>query len=81
MSPELFHRTRHHLDTEDLSLLFVEDELGRFDFRNNWKKLKETRDVRLQIAQWLEALNVEANPDSIIEFLDRLSEERAGNWR
>jgi hypothetical protein len=73
-------RRRHSVDTEDLACQFMEDEVGRFDFRNNWKKLKETQNVRQRIQQWLEALNVDGNPEEIIAYLDKLVAERAGNW-
>lgn len=81
MTPDLIRRTRSPVDTEDLALQFVEDELGRFDFRVNWAKVKEKGDVRQRIQQWLEALNADGNPDEIIEYLDRLVTDRAGNWR
>jgi len=75
------YRQKPLVDTEDLALQFVEEEVGRFDFRNNWAKLKETNNVRQRIQQWLEALNVQGNPDDIIAYLDKLVVERAGNWR
>jgi len=81
MTPDLIRRTRPAVDTEDLACQFVEEEVGRFDFRTNWAKVKEKGDVRQRIQQWLEALNTEGNPDEIIEYLDRLVADRAGNWR
>lgn len=80
MDNALHFRQRQLVDTEDLACQYMEDEVGRFDFRTNWKKLKETNDVRQRIRQWLEALNVEGNPDEIIGYLDRLVADRAGNW-
>ena len=81
MTPDLIRRTRSPVDTEDLACQFMEDEVGRFDFRNNWAKVKEKGGVRQRIQQWLEALNADGNPDEIIEYLDRLVTDRAGNWR
>ena len=81
MTPDLIRRTRSPVDTEDAALQFIEDEVGRFDFRNNWAKVKEKGGVRQRIQQWLEALNADGNPDEIIEYLDRLVVDRAGNWR
>jgi hypothetical protein len=81
VTPDLIHRTKPMVDTEDLACQFMEDEVGRFDFRTNWAKLKQTNNVRQRIQQWLEALKVEGNPDAIIEYLDRLVADRAGSWR
>ena len=81
MNPAIQFKQRHLVETEDLALQYVEDEVGRFDFRNNWAKVKEKGGVRQRIQQWLEALNVDGNPDEIIEYLDRLVTDRAGNWR
>jgi len=80
MDSALHFRQRHSVSTEDLACQFMEDEVGRLDFRNNWKKLKETQNVRQRIQQWLEALNVDGQPDEIITYLDKLVAERAGNW-
>lgn len=67
-------------DTEDLALLFMEEEVGRFDWANNWPKLKQTTDVRQRVQDWLNALQVEHSPDEIVSYLDRLVAERSGKW-
>ena len=79
--PELFFRQRHKVDTEDLALTFVEEEVGRFDWQKNWEQVKAKGDVRQKIERWLEALNVDHSPDEIIAYLDRATAERAGRWR
>jgi hypothetical protein len=80
MDSALQFRQKHLVDTEDLACQFMEDEVGRLDFRTNWKKLKETNNVRQRIQQWLEALNTQGDPDAIIQYLDKLVAQRAGNW-
>jgi hypothetical protein len=67
-------------DTEDLAFSFVEEEVGRFDWRNNWPKIKESGTARQKIQDWLNALQVEHDPDEIILYLDRMLAERAGRW-
>lgn len=81
MTPDLVYRTKQHVDVEDLACQYLEDEVGRHDFRNNWAAVKKAGNIRLKIARWLDSLAVEAEPDAIIEYLDRLVAERAGNWR
>lgn len=80
IAPELIRRTKSSADVEDLALLFVEEELGRYDFKNNWKRLKESGKARARIENWLTGLGTDASPDEIIESLDRIAKERSGPW-
>lgn len=66
-------------DVEDLACLFVEEEVGRFDWRSNWEKRK-ARGVEGDIKEWLEALNVDANANEIMREIDKLK-DRPGSWR
>lgn len=80
ITPDLIHRTRQSWDTEDLALLFIEEEVGRFDWKNNWPKVKESGDIRQRVANWLSALQIEHDPDEIVSHLDKLVAERSGRW-
>jgi hypothetical protein len=81
VAPELFHRRKSQPDTEDLALTFLEEEIGRFDWQNNWKAVKAKGNVREKVQRWLKALNVEHNPDEIVAFLDDYTARQAGRWR
>lgn len=80
MTPELVKRTHQSWDTEDLAWLFIEEEVGRHDWRNNWPKRKESGKAREQIQSWLEAMKIEHDPDEIISYLDQSVKERAGKY-
>lgn len=80
MSPELQFRTEAAHDTEDLALTFMEQEIGRHDWKNNWEKVKAKGDVLIRIQNWLDALRVKHDPQSILDYLDQLGKERAGRW-
>lgn len=73
-------RTKRPVDTEDLALSFMEEEVGRFDWANNWAKIKGSGAARQKIQDWLDALQIEHDPDEIASYLDRLTSERAGRW-
>jgi hypothetical protein len=81
MLPELVKRTRQNVDADDLACQFMEDEVGRHDWRNNWPAVKARGNVRERIVEWLGRLNLEGDPDEIIAYLDRMVAERAGSWR
>jgi len=73
-------RTKSSVDTEDLALSFMEEEVGRFDWANNWAKIKESGTARQKIQDWLDALHIEHSPDDISSYLDKLTSERPGRW-
>jgi hypothetical protein len=68
-------------DPDDLALDYVENEVGRFDWMNNWPKHKEQRPIRDRVAAWLERLQAQADPDDIIRRIDDLVTKRPGRWR
>ena len=78
--PEQLHRTETDRETEDLALLFVEEEVGRFDWRNNWQKIRAAGVALQRIEAWLKAIKSGHDPDKIIEFIDRMARERSGRW-
>jgi len=77
---ELIRRTKSPTNTEDLALTFMEEEVGRFDWANNWPKLKAQGNARQKVQDWLAALQVEHSPDEIVSYLDKMLAERSGRW-
>ena len=78
MTPELIFRTRKNFNTEDLALLFMEEEVGRFDWKNNWEIVKQSGEARQRIENWLMTLGIQADSAEIIAFLDNL--KQTGRW-
>ena len=81
MTESLMFPQRHALDTEDAALHFVEEELGRFDAKNNWETIKAKGEADKRIQEFLSRLNLTNSPREIAEFLDRFFMERPGRWR
>lgn len=78
---ELVIRTRvQENHVEDLALLYVEEEVGRFDWKKNWAAVKQKGGVRERLEQWLKSIQEQASPDEIISYLDRMCSDRAGIW-
>jgi hypothetical protein len=69
------------MDVEDAALLFLEEEIGRFDWQANWEKVKSKGGIQDRIQHWLSVLGVDLNPNEIVSYLDRLAVGRAGRWR
>jgi hypothetical protein len=71
-------------EIKDLALTFVEEEVGRFDWANNWLKLRRTTDVHKKIRTWLNHLNRLDNDfmvDAMVACLDKLVNENPGIWK
>jgi len=80
IGPELIRRTRQMVDVDDLAATYVEEEVGRFDFKNNWEALKRRTNIQEKVRLWLEQLNVDTNPDEVIAVIDQMAASRPGRW-
>jgi hypothetical protein len=78
--PELIRRTRQAVDVDDLAATFAEEEIGRFDFKNNWEAMKGRTDIQQRVQLWLDQINVDNSPDEVIAAIDRLAASRPGRW-
>jgi hypothetical protein len=85
MDAVLYSPSRHQLDTEDIALTFVENEVGRADFQNNWPKFKANQGddaaLRRRVRSWLAYVGIEYDAQAIIDYLDSKVGKIAGTWR
>jgi hypothetical protein len=84
MEPALIYRAKQHpQDTEDIAYEFIEQEVGRLDWKNNWPKFKANHEGTLvnRIQRWLDYIGIEYDPKEIIKFLDDMVAGRNGKWR
>lgn len=80
IGPELVRRTHQEVDADDLAATFAKEEVGSFDFKNNWEALKRRTDIHERIRLWLEQLNIETSTKEVVQALERLA-SRSGRWR
>lgn len=89
--PALHFRPKAALDADnnqdniqDLAYAFMEDEVGRFDWRINWPKFKSNlgsqENVVNYVQAWLDTASISCNPQSIISYLDTFCSEQVGRW-
>lgn len=73
---------RHVLETEDLVSTFIENELGRHDWMNNWPAYKSKYPNFLEkIRGYFHRLGEDVNPEEIAKFIDDMIVQRPGKWR
>lgn len=73
-------RTKSPVDTADLAATFMEEEVGRFDWADNWPKIKAAGTAHQKVQDWLSALQIEHDPNEIVTYLDGMVAERKGRW-
>lgn len=75
---------RGHEDA-DLAVDFMEQEVGRLDWRTNWPKFKErypTREaLQDRVREWLDRMEIDHEPDGVVRYLDGMLERMTGKWR
>ena len=78
--PDLQFRRRQETDIEDVAATFVEQEVGRYDWKNNWSVYKNKPALQDRIMAWLRLMDLNTDPSALIAEVDRLSTERLGRW-
>lgn len=79
LTPDLMQRYRHD-DVEDVASDFVEQELGRFDWRNNWEASKRSGTALPRIRAWLASQNSQLRAEDIADWIDTTARDRPGRW-
>lgn len=73
-------RNRCAPDLEDLALTFIEEEVGRHDWQENWQRIKEAGTATLKLHEWLTALGcTDITPTKVEQEIDRLA-KRPGKY-
>jgi len=75
---------RGHED-EDLAVEFMEQEVGRLDWRTNWPKFKERyptpEALHERVRQWLDYMQIDHDPAGVVRHLDEMVTRMVGKWR
>jgi hypothetical protein len=73
---------RQFEDTDDLVATFVENELGRHDWMNNWAAWKVKYPNYLdKIRSFFERQGEQVNPEDVCKHIDQMILVRPGRWR
>lgn len=70
-------------EIHDLAYEYIEQEIGRFDWKNNWVKLRQRPDFTIKLRRWLKRVGEDGNiADQIIGHVDRMVKRfGASRWR
>lgn len=85
MDAVLYSPGRHPQDVEDIALVFVEEEVGRSDFNENWPKFKANQGdeaaLRRRVASWLAYVGIDFPAQAVIDYLNSKHGQIVGTWR
>lgn len=67
---------------EELACDFIEEEIGRHDWLNNWEQVKNRRNIESMVFWWLERIGAEdVTAGEIVDYIDKFVEEHGhGRW-
>lgn len=70
---------------EDLAAEFIEQEVGHYDWSKNWPTFKTrfpTQEaLSSRVRQWLDWMEIDHDPQGIVNYLNTMVAERPGKWR
>jgi len=66
---------------QEITADFVENELGRFDWMNNWRVIKANGQAVERIEAYLGYMGIQANPMEIVNEIERMARETPGRWK
>lgn len=65
---------------EEIAADFVENEVGRFDWLQNWTLYKEKHDAFVKVRKYLSNHRINARPEEVIGEIDRMARSNPGRW-
>lgn len=67
-------------DIEDVAANFIEQEVGRYDWRRNWKSMRKDHDMVEHARSWLSRYSIHLDPQELITWIDEFVDRVKGNW-
>lgn len=66
---------------EDIAADFIENEVGRFDWVNNWNLIRSREDPVAKVQTYLDQYGLVADAQGVVEAIDRMAEVNPGRWK
>ena len=60
---------------------FIEDEIGRFDWKNNWEVIKTRENPVKRVQDYLNNYSIVADAEKIVNYIDLMTVENPGRWK
>lgn len=68
-------------DVADIAADFVENEIGRFDWVNNWSVVRGRENVVGLVQAYLTKYGMAADPTAVVAEIDQMAQNNPGRWK
>mgnify|MGYP003344650536 CR=1 FL=1 len=68
-------------DVESAACNYIEQEVGRYDWKANWEHHRSQPDLRAKLQAWLQHYDYQLSADAVVEFIDGTMMQAEGRWR
>ncbi len=68
-------------DTAEIAADFIENEIGRHDWANNWSVIKAKENPLARVQAYLTNYGLVADPRKIVAAIDQMVAETPGRWK
>jgi hypothetical protein len=67
---------------QDIALEYMEGEVGRHDWKRNWKDHKKRHGTNLKnkVSEWLKHFEIDHDPQGLIDYIDGELSMQDGKW-
>ncbi len=67
-------------DIEDVAYDFIEQEVGRYDWRRNWTGMRKDHDMVEHARTWLSRYGINVDAQELVHWIDEFAGQVKGNW-
>lgn len=60
---------------------FIEQEVGRIDWRRNWEQMRKEQDMVTHASVWIRKMNLDLDARELVQWLDDFVAQQRGAWR
>lgn len=68
-------------DVGDIAADFIENEVGRFDWRNNLNVIKSRGNLLQMVQHYLQTYGLAANPQAVVDRIEQMAIQTPGSWK
>ncbi len=67
---------------QDIALEYMEGEVGRHDWKRNWKdhKARHGESLKEKVAAWMKHYEIDHDPQGLIDYIDGELSLKDGKW-
>lgn len=65
----------------DIAADFIEDEVGHYDWVNNWNVVRSRKDPVRMVQEYLDRYGLVADAQAVVNVIDGMAKNNPGRWK